>query len=62
MGLHYFTAPRRELQGVNPQVVSERLGHASGVITLDTYSHVLPNLREEAVAKFETAMAVAAGV
>ncbi|HAJ00633.1 MAG TPA: hypothetical protein DCL97_08160 [Dehalococcoidia bacterium] len=46
-------------QGVNPKVVSERLGHASVVITLDTYSHVLPNMQEEAVAKFEAAMAVA---
>jgi hypothetical protein len=27
------------LQGVHPKVVSERLGHASVGITLDTYSH-----------------------
>ena len=45
-------------QGVNPKVVSERLGHASVVITLDTHSHVLPNLQEEAVAKFDAAMEV----
>ena len=30
------------------KVVSERLGHASIAITLDTYSHVLPSLQEEA--------------
>jgi integrase len=30
------------LQGVHPKIVSERLGHASIGITLDTYSHVLP--------------------
>ena len=35
-------------RGVHPKVVSERLGHASIAITLDTYSHVLPNLQEEA--------------
>jgi integrase len=35
--------------GVNPKVVSERLGHASVVITLDTYSHVLPDMQDEAV-------------
>lgn len=29
--------------GVNPKVVSERLGHASVAFTLDTYCHVLPN-------------------
>jgi hypothetical protein len=31
--------------GVSPKIVSERLGHASIVITLDTYSHVLPACR-----------------
>ena len=31
--------------GVNPKIVSERLGHASVVITLDTYSDVLPGLQ-----------------
>ena len=34
--------------GVHPKVVSERLGHASVGITLDTYRHVLPGLQEEA--------------
>ena len=29
-------------EGANPKTVAERLGHASVVITLDTYSHVLP--------------------
>jgi hypothetical protein len=29
---------------VNPKMVSERLGHASVVLTLDNYSHVLPNM------------------
>lgn len=28
----------------NPKVVSERLGHADISITLNTYSHVLPNM------------------
>ena len=30
-------------KNVNPKVVSEMLGHASIAITLDTYSHVLPD-------------------
>jgi integrase len=34
--------------GVHPKVVSERLGHASVGITLDTYSHVLPSMQTEA--------------
>ena len=32
------------LKNVNPKIVSELLGHASIAITLDTYSHVLPNM------------------
>jgi integrase len=34
--------------GVHPKVVSERLGHASVNITLDTYSHILPGLQAAA--------------
>lgn len=34
--------------GIHPKVVSERLGHASIVITLDTYSHAIPALQETA--------------
>lgn len=34
--------------GVHPKVVSERMGHATVSITLDTYSHVLPSLQDEA--------------
>jgi hypothetical protein len=30
---------------VNPKLVSERLGHASVQLTLDTYSHVLPTMQ-----------------
>jgi integrase len=38
---------------VNPKVVADRLGHASVVITLDTYSHVLPDTQEEVAAKLD---------
>jgi len=34
--------------GVHPKVVSERLGHATIAITLDTYSHVVPSLDADA--------------
>jgi integrase len=40
-------------QGVNPKIVSERLGHSTISITLDIYSHVLPNMQKEAVQKLE---------
>lgn len=33
---------------VHPKVVSERLGHAPVSITLDTYSHAIPAMQEEA--------------
>jgi integrase len=40
-------------QGVHPKVVSERLGHSTIGITMDTYTHVLPNLQKEAAHQFE---------
>ena len=46
--------------GVHPKVVSERLGHASVNITLDTYSHVLPGLQEAAAAAIDRALEEAA--
>ena len=33
--------------GIHPKVVSERLGHATIAITLDTYSHVMPSLQSD---------------
>jgi integrase len=38
-------------EGVHLKVVSERLGHSDIRITGDLYSHVLPNLQEEATMK-----------
>jgi len=40
-------------KGVHPKIVSERLGHASIGITLDTYSHVLPAMQQEAADAFD---------
>ena len=40
-------------QGVHPKVVSERLGHSTIGITMDTYTHVLPNMQKEAAQQFE---------
>jgi integrase len=40
-------------QGVHPKVVSERLGHSGVGITLDTYSHVLPDLQAQAAAQLD---------
>ena len=43
-------------KNVNPKVVSEMLGHATIAITLDTYSHVLPNMQSEAAKAMEDAL------
>ncbi|MED0894964.1 site-specific integrase [Aneurinibacillus migulanus] len=42
--------------GGNPKLVSERMGHASVTITLDTYSHVLPDMQKDLAANLEIAM------
>jgi len=39
--------------GENPKIVSERLGHANITLTLDTYSHVLPDMQQGASDKLE---------
>jgi integrase len=43
-------------KNINPKIVSEMLGHASIAITLDTYSHVLPNMQSEAAKALEDAL------
>ena len=43
-------------RGVHPRVVSERLGHSTIAITLDTYSHVLPGLQRDAAMEIDTAL------
>jgi len=40
------------LAGVPVHVVSERLGHASPVITMQVYAHVLPGSQREAADLF----------
>ena len=45
--------------GVHPKIASERLGHATVGLTLDTYSHVIPGMQEDAVARIDAAFACA---
>ncbi len=40
-------------QEINPKVVQERLGHSDISLTLNTYSHVLPSMQEEAAQKMD---------
>ncbi len=41
---------------VPPKVVQERLGHANIAMTMDVYSHVMPDLQESAAAALEAAL------
>ena len=43
-------------QGVSSKTVAERLGHSTVVITLNTYSHVTPGVKEDAANRFEEAL------
>lgn len=43
-------------QGVSPKAVADRLGHSTVTVTLDTYSHVTPGIKEEAARRFEEAL------
>ena len=45
--------------GVHPKIVSERLGHSAVGITLDTYSHILPGMQEDAVRVLDAALTIA---
>ncbi len=40
-------------QGIHPKVVSERMGHSTVSMTLDTYSHVTSGIQEAAALSFE---------
>ena len=48
-GLRHAFATLGLVGGMAAKTVSEHLGHSSVVITLDLYSHVLPNMQEELV-------------
>ena len=48
------------LAGVNPKVVSERLGHKDVAFTLRVYSHVLPQMQTDAAAAFDATILEAA--
>src|SRR5262249_49177987 len=54
--LRHTAATLLLLEGVHPKVVSEMLGHASIAITLDLYSHVLPDMQREATVAMERAL------
>lgn len=40
-------------QGVHPRVVMDLLGHSSIAVTLNTYSHVIPDMKRESAAQMD---------
>jgi integrase len=55
--LRHSHATHMLASGVHPKIASERLGHATVGLTLDTYSHVIPGMQEDAVARIDAAFA-----
>jgi integrase len=51
--LRHTAASLMLLKDVNVKVVSERLGHASIQLTLDTYSHLLPGMQQVAAQRMD---------
>ncbi len=47
-GLRHTSATLALAAGIHPKVVSERLGHGDVSLTLNTYSHAVPGLQEDA--------------
>jgi integrase len=58
-GLRHSHATHMLASGIHPKIASERLGHSKIGITLDLYSHVLPGMQEEAIAKVDTLISAA---
>jgi integrase len=51
--LRHLHATQLMINGVNPKVVHERLGHSRVAITLDLYSHLNEDLQVEATMRLE---------
>lgn len=45
------------VQGVHPKLVQETLGHSQIALTLDTYSHMMPTMKEEVASKMDAVLA-----
>ena len=45
-------------QNIHPKIVSERLGHSTIALTMNTYSHVMPTMQEEAASKVDDMLSI----
>jgi integrase len=56
MGFEYIaklSVVKTQAKGTHPKIVQEMLGHANISMTMDTYSHVLPDMQEKAVSAMD---------
>jgi integrase len=58
-GLRHSHASHMLEANVHPKIVQERLGHSSIAITMDIYSHLMPNMQEDAAARVDTTLRAA---
>jgi integrase len=58
-GLRHSHASHMLAENVHPKIVQERLGHSSIAITMDIYSHLMPNMQADAAAKVDAALRAA---
>jgi integrase len=54
--LRYTCATLLCSKNVNPKIVQEMMGHATIAQTMDTYSHVMPGMRDVAAEAIESAL------
>ena len=58
-GLRHSHASHMLASNIHPKIVQERLGNSSIAITMDIYSHLMPNMQGEAVATVDGVMRAA---
>ncbi|MBR1241579.1 site-specific integrase [Bradyrhizobium sp. AUGA SZCCT0274] len=58
-GLRHSHASHMLAANIHPKIVQERLGHSSIAITMDIYSHLMPNMQGEAAAAVDGVMRAA---
>jgi integrase len=58
-GLRHSHASHMLASNIHPKIVQERLGHSSIAITMDIYSHLMPNMQGEAAAAVDVALRAA---
>ena len=52
--LRHTSASLQIALGLNPKLISNRLGHSSTSTTLNVYSHIFKSVENEAIDKLET--------